>query len=302
MPAASDGGSGAGGGATGAAAMPRCSRRRAAAAAPRGGRAPHRDGRPRPGPQPRARDRAAAGRAAPGVLDRPVAAPPRLRMPGRLLGACSGLGGGQGARLAPQCRTPAASSVDERAVRPREAIEQVESGAHVAPRARLEQHCEGVERAGAVDLVQPQCERALGCALLMRATDTRWRRSRRSDRTRTSRAFAARSPSCARASAASVANSWSRAVRSRGPVAAGEDRADVAGKASATTTSTSGRRKRTRTRRGYRLFGRHRTEPAGRAPGGEDSGQAVLVACVASSSGSRWISRTASKSVLSILP
>jgi hypothetical protein len=38
----------------------------------------------------------------------------------------------------------------------------------------------------------------------------------------------------------------------------------------------------------------------GRASDQYGSGQAVLVACIAA--GSRWISRTASKSVLSILP
>ena len=228
-----------------------------------------------------------------------------LRMPGRLLGACSGLGGGQGARLAAQCRTPAASSVDERAVRPREAIEQVESGAHVAPRARLEQHGEGVERACAVDLVQPQRERALGCAFVD-ARDRRPAGADRGDPTARARAVHSRrahSPARARVPHPSRTAGAERRARAARLLPARVGRTSPAEPAPR-RRARSGRRKRTRTWRGYRLSGR-RPKPSrpGRALRGRGfrSGRAGRV-CWLPGSGSRWISRTASKSVLSILP
>ena len=143
-----------------------CCRRRAVAAARRGARAARRDARPRPARRRRARAVAAAAPAAPGARGRP-----RCSASTRACQApCSARARASAALSVRDC--PRRAACQARAERTSELSDcerrssRSSPGAHVAPRARLEHDRQRVERAGAVDLVQPQRERALRCALV----------------------------------------------------------------------------------------------------------------------------------------
>ena len=192
------------------------------------------------------------------------------------------------------------AETDERAVGAREPVEQVEPGADVAPRARGQQHAQRVERACAVDLVQPLRERALG-------GDADWRARRRG-------VSAGCADRCGRGRAGPVRPARSSRARDERRVRREQlDERRVLARAGArpapqTRAPRARPAPRTRARYGRQNASAHTTRvPAGRAGHGPKT--ICLTYCGRSGRAGRvhlrvprWIIRTASKSVLSILP